>query len=471
MKFLGWGSRKHFILALIVLQSACTPVRPDHLAQPDKSHLGRVGIAVGRFDPQYKFEALTGGKGEGAAKGALAGAVTCGELGKGQANAFTVLAMIVCLPVASIVGAVSGASAVESSKNIATADSDIQARLASFAGQEPLRAALGHYAEEVGLKLSTLPSELGPVKRGDIPTYSGSANGVDTVLEVTAIDLIARTSGAKDLPVGLQLRATVRVVNARDGTVIDSFPVASTPSWRPLADWLADEAKPVQTGINMAIREVAETAIDEVVLLYHPNKLVASHEKSLVPGYALRPIDPPLRNKVEFLNPTWGHLERFQLDSLTPTFEWEEFPRGFDITIGDGVGQAQEVQYDFRIYAETDIAYERSGLAKPKHRVEVPLKACHGYRWTVRARFRLNGSARATEWTGAFSTMGGEAAPWWWRRGSKPALALSPTNVAYYPIILTPGDGDQRCNDRSNPKSDAKTGKRNGVLGPRVFQT
>lgn len=445
MKIFGCGMQKHFIVALIALQAACTPVRPDQLASPDKSKLGRIGIEVGRFDPQYKFEAFVHGKGGGAAKGAFEGTLQCGEISRGGgANTYVALVFIVCLPVAAVVGAVYGASSVESSDKIKSAQANINARFASV-GQEPLREALARYAQHTGLSLSALPHEQGPTGPGDVPAYGESAKDVDTVLEVTALELIARTSGAKTLPVSLQIRAVVRVVKVGDGTVIDIFPVRSTPISRPLAEWLADEAKPVQAGIGAALREVAEAAIDEVVLIYHPDKVAANAEKNLVPAYALRTIDPPLRNKLYWGDPTWGHLERFQLESLTPTFEWEKFPRGYDITIGEGSGQARDVKYDFRIYADGEILYERSGLDAPKHTLETPLQPCRGYRWTVRARFRLNDSVRATEWTGAFDTIGGTAAPWWWRRGSTPTLAVSPPNVGYYPIIVTPDDDGHPC--------------------------
>jgi len=152
-----------------------------------------------------------------------------------------------------------------------------------------------------------------------------------------------------------------------------------------------------------------------------------------------------LRTELFQGKPTWGHLERFQLDTLTPTFAWEPFPRGYDVTIGDGAGQASDVRYDLRIYADGEIYYERFGLAAPKHTLQMPLGPCRDYRWTVRARFRLNDFVRVTEWTGAFNTIGGEAAPWWWRRGSKPALAMSPANVAYYPMIVTPGRDGLAC--------------------------
>src|SRR5690606_24723149 len=127
---------------------------------------------------------------------------------------------------------------------------------------------------------------------------------------------------------------------------------------------------------------------------------------------------------------TYGHLERYPLASLRPSFRWESWPRGFDITPGSGPGQAQHVRYDFRLFSGESIAYEWLGLIAPEHEVDAPLRPCESYRWTVRARFMLNGTPRATEWMGAYNTMGGPVAPWWWRRGSGvPVLAVVPDSV------------------------------------------
>lgn len=432
------------LVCLLALQPACTPVRPDTLAQPGKGHLGKVGVAVARFDPQYHFDARTSGKGEGAAQGAVGGALACTRIGSGGgADALAMLLFIVCLPIGAAVGAAHGAATSESAPNIEKARARLNAWLPSHIGLGPLREALARYARETGIEIVLLPA--GPAAPGDAPGYREFANDVDTVIEVSMLELAAVTPGQTTLPVSLQLKAKVRAVNTRDGRAIDSFPVRSTPILRPVSEWLANDAKLVQAGIVSELREVAETALDEVLLIYHPGKLVTNTEKDLVPAYALRVVSPPLRTTGFQANPTWGHLERFQLHTLTPAFEWEPFPRGYDVTIGKGAGQAGDVKYDLRIYADGEIFYERLGLAAPKHKLETPLGPCRDYRWTVRARFRLNGFVRVTEWTGAFNTLGGEAAPWWWRRGSKPALAMSPANVEYYPIIVTPGRDGLAC--------------------------
>jgi hypothetical protein len=78
------------------------------------------------------------------------------------------------------------------------------------------------------------------------------------------------------------------------------------------------------------------------------------------------------------------------------------------------------------------------------------LEPCHAYRWTVRARFVLHDAPRTTEWMGAYDTIGGSVAPWWWRRGSGvPALAVVPPSVvAFYPIIETPSMDGNECPGR-----------------------
>ena len=80
-------------------------------------------------------------------------------------------------------------------------------------------------------------------------------------------------------------------------------------------------------------------------------------------------------------------------------------------------------------------------LTEPAPRLERPLAPCGTFRWTVRARFLLNDAPRATEWMGAYDTMGGPVAPWWFRRGKGvPALALVPMSpVPFFPIVETPG--------------------------------
>ena len=58
-----------------------------------------------------------------------------------------------------------------------------------------------------------------------------------------------------------------------------------------------------------------------------------------------------------------------------------------------------EVCYDLRVFDGRATAYSRDGLTEPRHRVEMILTPGKTYTWTVRARFRVDGARRRTEWT------------------------------------------------------------------------
>ena len=58
-----------------------------------------------------------------------------------------------------------------------------------------------------------------------------------------------------------------------------------------------------------------------------------------------------------------------------------------------------EVCYDLRVFDGPAAVYSRDGLTEPRHRVEMLLTPGKTYTWTVRARFRVDGARRRTEWT------------------------------------------------------------------------
>ncbi len=105
------------------------------------------------------------------------------------------------------------------------------------------------------------------------------------------------------------------------------------------------------------------------------------------------------------------------VDSLRPTLRWESFPRREDLEADrEGVlRRVNAVTYDLKIWkamegyqsrriqrqeiaAPGELVYSRTGLPGPSHRVETPLEPSTQYFWTVRARFKINGRSRVTEW-------------------------------------------------------------------------
>ncbi len=460
------------------------PVRPENLAQLDKSSIGHVALVAARFNPDYQFEALTTGKGDAAAKGAGKGALSCGGVLQGGGIggglwAIVLLAVfLVCLPVGATVGAIYSTSQAASAQQVEDAKAAAERGLAVLKLQESAVEAALRYGQQVGLDLGRLPQAMGPAKTEDFPSYTDAKGLVDTVIEISVLHANALTTGDRELRVSLGIQARVRVLSMQESKVIDTLTVKYMSFPRAISEWLAADGQAIKAAFDRGSASIAEQVIDEIMLIYHPQTISQqppsktgrgepttlartneytnaqqpkSDKTERVPPYALRAIEPPIRNQL-YRGPrrNYGSLERYPLTDLQPSFRWEAWPRGFDILPGNGSGQAQQVRYDLRIFGESEIVYERRGIVGAEHRLEQPLELCRTYRWTVRARFILNDAPRATEWTGAYDTMGGTVAPWWWRRGSGiPALAAVPGSVdSFYPIVETPSGDGKTCPDR-----------------------
>jgi hypothetical protein len=78
-----------------------------------------------------------------------------------------------------------------------------------------------------------------------------------------------------------------------------------------------------------------------------------------------------------------------------PELRWEPLPpAAFAARFA-----VSDVCYDLRVFDGRATAYSRDGLTEPRHRVEMILTPGKTYTWTVRARFRVDGARRRTEWT------------------------------------------------------------------------
>jgi hypothetical protein len=439
------------IAILACLQTGCaTPVRPDYSLQPEQLASGRLAVVAARFQPEYVFDALTPGKGSAAGRGALHAAAACAQGGR---DPFSALASLFCAPIAAAIGAISGASASASAQDIEAAKASAQDAIATLNLQDTTLTAVQRYAQEMGVKLSALPPH-GPAKPEDTLSYAQARDAADSVIEIAVLQAKVVTTGAAELRIALGMQTRVKVVDVREGKEIDTFTIRCHAGLRTPDGWLVQDGEAIRSAFDRCASSTAEQALDEILFIYHPKLMreqPPSSEAQRVPPYALRAIQPPIRNKVYLsaARMTYGHLERYPLDSLQPEFRWEAWPRGFDIQPGDQ-GDAQEIRYDLRIVGEDGFAYERRGLPTAQHRVEQALAPCRTYRWTVRARFVLGGAKRVTEWAGAFDTLGGQVSPSWIRRGrGAPALAMIPDSaLPFYAIVETPGANGEACPGR-----------------------
>jgi hypothetical protein len=473
---------------MVLLQTACSTT-PEKKPMADVAQLGTIGFAVGRFQPATELDALVRGKGDAAATGALSGAGGCLQAmyvsGGGATGAMVGAALtILCLPIGAIAGATSAGEKAAPAEAINAAESSLKSGLADLRPQDGMRNALSRYASEHGLKVVMMPAEQGPAAPDLAPKYAAAASGVDTVLEASILRLGARTPGQTELTVGFEIPVFVRLVRVKDNTVLDSFTHMYRSYYRKLEDWQGANGYLTLIELERAYSEIAAQVIDELLLIYYPPKpesvqaATAAVQKSasssqavtgtaqssassstedgsngLVPSYALRPVYPTVRSEISFRQPgMWQHLVRVKLNTVVPTLKWEAFPRAHDLPSDKETrSRISDVSYDLKLYDSfvgrfmsgrmvypAQEIYSRSGLTVPSHRVEANLRSCAVYFWTVRARFKLDGIPRVTEWSGAYGSGGNQGNPQWWRRNEfMPVDIVRAPNKMYYLPFLT----------------------------------
>jgi hypothetical protein len=425
------------LAGLALLQAACTTT-PSREEPPGRPSLGRVAVVAARFQPNYVFKGLVTGKGDAARKAGDAVLSECrgaGPLGD------LLLGLFVCIPVAGTM-AISGALTAAPADRIQAANAAAQGAVSALDLPTGTLDAILRYGDEMGIPLTRLPRELGPASPGEQPSYREAVAVADSVIEISVYEVDAFTPGASDLRISLGMWVEVRVLKLADGKVLDIVSRrCKTPQLR-LDEWLASERRAIRLAFERCAALITEELLDELFLVYHPKRARGDTEDGAserVPPYALRAIEPPIRNVPLALSLIPGagvnkdDLERHSSSDLRPAFRWEPWPRGFDILPGNGPGQPSEVRYELRVLDTGGIAYQRRDLTATTHRLEQPLAPCRSYRWTVRAKFLLEGEVRTTEWTAAYDHSKGSAP---WRIRSADATPTS--SLPFYPILETP---------------------------------
>jgi hypothetical protein len=84
-----------------------------------------------------------------------------------------------------------------------------------------------------------------------------------------------------------------------------------------------------------------------------------------------------------------------QPSTSRPELRWEPLSAG---AFGPKF-TVSEVGYDLRVFEGRALVYSRDGLSESRHRIEMTLAPGKDYTWTVRARFRVDGARRRTDWT------------------------------------------------------------------------
>ncbi len=105
------------------------------------------------------------------------------------------------------------------------------------------------------------------------------------------------------------------------------------------------------------------------------------------------------------------HPTKFkETDSLQPLLKWAPLTIEAIKERGDkDADKISDITYDLRIWKVTNNfmdlpVYTRHSLTEPQHKVEIKLRPETDYFWSVRARYKLDGRTRITDWSFAPAT-------------------------------------------------------------------
>lgn len=127
------------------------------------------------------------------------------------------------------------------------------------------------------------------------------------------------------------------------------------------------------------------------------------------PVSGFRPLFPPQKFSLDR-----NKLSTVVLGNRQPTFRWEPFPGAHEayglspeeIFVDVEPERVSDVTYELRVWKTVGegesvgpVVYEKAGLRTTSHKIERPLDRATVYFWSVRARFRVDGVVRVSEWS------------------------------------------------------------------------
>lgn len=452
----------HGLLALlpIPLLTACAAlsVVPDtHYARVHGQDYP-VGIVAAGHSPALIVGFSLRGQGHTTLAGVGRGALACADPAL-RAHELGAVVYLICLPFGLVIGGIGAAATADSGASLALVEAGFGTRTAGEVGSQALALAVYHMltdgGTEPGAALLDIP---GAAAHADSASYAPNGSGAYTsLLELDVLEYRFDGSGAVGAPVCLTMKTHARKLAAPGAALVDEFTYVRRLGCHTVDDWSANAGTRMHDAIMQGNRVTAENIVQEFYLAYHPPRPPAPDPQRVVPDFVLAPIYPPPPQVYLDLNlfprkrdtPAFGGMHFQDVDTLRPQFAWESFPRALDRP-DDDADSFTDVRYDLRLYrgdptagvaiAPGRLVTEVEGITEPFYQLGSDLDACGWYFWTVRARFRLNGMRRATEWGGGYHTAGGSYFPSFSRRHGDTLWVPWPSDYLYYPF-RTPGFG------------------------------
>jgi hypothetical protein len=309
-------------------------------------------------------------------------------------------------------------------------------------------AAIRDYAASFGIPVAIVP-----------PDAPCPDDGVSVRLVLTLPgELPDGTVPRNGLALGVQSRPDCGFRADEFTRIVDTSGIAGSPAAGDNIGFLMPRAA------DMVGREILE----ELVLVWHPVWTPGEESDWRFTDFALEPLDPSPSHGLSF-RAAFSKARRIGVNGLIvtpiatsrPAFRWSTLPSLLDRDPGDPVARrAGEIRYEFRLYSARRpktvlgtaslaslvvperMLYERGDLTEPAIELPAPLEPCTSYFWTVRARFRLDGFPRVTEWTALHHAEFGIAAPWKARRSENSWASYDP--LLAMPAFSTPSSAGRK---------------------------
>lgn len=370
---------------------------------------------------------------------------------------FGTMYFVVCLPIGSTIGAVKGTYESGQLEALKKEKGTIQVRLNTHGVYAKLQDISVDYARENQIDASCVEKSDELYKEDNTVDYAFlAARGIDTAIEFEVNEVLLDETGIVDVPVNITLQVKSKLIRTADGTTLDTAERKTISRVHNYEEWVANDFALLSKEFDQLLETVARSIVDEQLLVYYPSfskeptdaKNAVGNEKLKrdAPYYVLRALypEPTFRFgdiREAFLE-NYRHVVELSFHTFTlikeqqPIFRWESFPWTFDQVSQE---RFSDIVYDLEIYEfGGSLVYARRGLKETKHQVEDVLKRDTKYVWTVRARFKLDGKTRVTEWGGLYDlhhpawTFGKQSGSWDWQQ----YWPLSAKQDHYYPFII-----------------------------------
>lgn len=369
---------------------------------------------------------------------------------------------ILCLPINMPMKIVKATEASEDLKILKKEKATIEAKIKDTSLQKIVKNIAIDYANKNMINMNSIDENTTALKENGFIDYSLlSLKGIDTVLEYEIVEISLNEVGVTDIPVFLTLKMKNKLIQTKNNHILNESEKSVNSNIHPYKELVADEFKILKEEQNRLLEAVVSDSINENLLLYYPSlsrDLTANKRvdkvKRKAPYYVLgayrpKPIfaTPDMREIFSLEYSLVGNSDRrfVPINERQPLLKWEAFPWAHDMTPSE---RFSEIVYDLKIYEyEGPLIYTRNGLKKSEHKIEKLLKINTRYLWTVRARFKLDGKPRFTEWGGLYGEgyryKHGYNSAWEfkernqaWKFGEKGHDPLDRKKYYFYPFVI-----------------------------------